>query len=150
MSARSTAPSRPAVAELATRSPAHPRVYAAARPRSGARADRDGARVAVIWPCIGRKWTGLERNFPSHPKCASASAGDPGTTVTAVAPDDPLGDASARVAGAVTEDRPRTAPTGLTAAEVAERTARGERNDVSDRTSRTITEIVRANVLTRF
>ncbi|QNS04916.1 cation-translocating P-type ATPase [Streptomyces xanthii] len=40
--------------------------------------------------------------------------------------------------------------TGLTAAEVAERTARGEVNDVPVRSSRSLTEIVRANVFTRF
>nr|WP_246353670.1 HAD-IC family P-type ATPase [Streptomyces fulvorobeus] len=39
---------------------------------------------------------------------------------------------------------------GLTAAEVAERIARGEVNDVPVRSSRSVTEIVRANVLTRF
>ncbi|WP_327704400.1 cation-translocating P-type ATPase [Streptomyces decoyicus] len=39
---------------------------------------------------------------------------------------------------------------GLTAAEVAERVARGEVNDVPVRSSRSVTEIVRANVLTRF
>jgi cation-transporting P-type ATPase E len=39
---------------------------------------------------------------------------------------------------------------GLTAGEVAERVARGETNAVRDRTSRTITEIARANILTRF
>ncbi|MDW4911070.1 HAD-IC family P-type ATPase [Streptomyces sp. ADMS] len=39
---------------------------------------------------------------------------------------------------------------GLTAAEVAERVARGEVNDVPVRSSRSITEIVRANVFTRF
>ncbi|WP_435241160.1 HAD-IC family P-type ATPase [Streptomyces cucumeris] len=43
----------------------------------------------------------------------------------------------------------RVAP-GLTAAEVAERVARGEINDVPVRSSRSFTEIVRANVLTRF
>ncbi|MHA6762419.1 HAD-IC family P-type ATPase [Streptacidiphilus sp. PAMC 29251] len=41
-------------------------------------------------------------------------------------------------------------PTGLTSAEVAERVARGEVNDVPVRSSRSTTEIVRANVLTRF
>ncbi|MGW7270424.1 HAD-IC family P-type ATPase [Streptomyces sp. NPDC054864] len=40
--------------------------------------------------------------------------------------------------------------TGLTAAEVAERVARGEVNDVPIRSSRSATEIVRANVFTRF
>jgi cation-transporting ATPase E len=59
-------------------------------------------------------------------------------------------DASVRVAGAAPVDRPRTAPTGLTAAEVAEREARGEVNDAGERTSRTIREIVRTNVFTRF
>ncbi|MFF4400409.1 HAD-IC family P-type ATPase [Streptomyces sp. NPDC001480] len=39
---------------------------------------------------------------------------------------------------------------GLTSAEVAERTARGEVNDVPVRSSRSLAEIVRANVLTRF
>jgi cation-transporting ATPase E len=40
--------------------------------------------------------------------------------------------------------------TGLSAAEVAERVARGEVNDVPARSSRSLGEIVRANVLTRF
>ncbi|MFE6164050.1 HAD-IC family P-type ATPase [Streptomyces sp. NPDC056486] len=40
--------------------------------------------------------------------------------------------------------------TGLSAAEVAERVARGEVNDVPVRSSRSTTEIVRANVFTRF
>lgn len=39
---------------------------------------------------------------------------------------------------------------GLSTAEVAERVARGEVNDVPVRSSRSLTEIVRANVLTRF
>jgi cation-transporting ATPase E len=43
-----------------------------------------------------------------------------------------------------------TARTGLTGAEVAERVARGEVNDVPVRSSRSTAEIVRANVLTRF
>jgi ATPase, P-type (transporting), HAD superfamily, subfamily IC len=46
--------------------------------------------------------------------------------------------------------RPATSPDGLNAAEVAERVARGEVNDAGDRTSRTLSEIVRANVFTRF
>ncbi|WP_405458854.1 cation-translocating P-type ATPase [Streptomyces sp. NBC_00101] len=41
-------------------------------------------------------------------------------------------------------------PRGLSTAEVAERVARGEVNDVPVRSSRSVTEIVRANVLTRF
>ncbi|WP_030868966.1 HAD-IC family P-type ATPase [Streptomyces sp. NRRL S-37] len=40
--------------------------------------------------------------------------------------------------------------TGLTAAEVAERVARGQVNDVPVRSSRSLGEIVRANVFTRF
>ncbi|OKK07317.1 cation-translocating P-type ATPase [Streptomyces sp. CB02400] len=40
--------------------------------------------------------------------------------------------------------------TGLTAAQVAERVARGQVNDVPARSSRSLTEIVRANVFTRF
>ncbi|MFE0101718.1 HAD-IC family P-type ATPase [Streptomyces sp. NPDC059009] len=40
--------------------------------------------------------------------------------------------------------------TGLSAAEVAERVARGEVNDVPVRSSRSLGEIVRANVFTRF
>jgi cation-transporting ATPase E len=43
-----------------------------------------------------------------------------------------------------------TPPTGLTGAEVQERVARGAVNDTGERTSRTLTEIVRANVFTRF
>jgi cation-transporting P-type ATPase E len=42
------------------------------------------------------------------------------------------------------------APTGLTAAEVAERVANGQANDVPAAPTRTVGEIVRANVLTRF
>ncbi|MEU9351700.1 HAD-IC family P-type ATPase [Streptomyces griseoloalbus] len=40
--------------------------------------------------------------------------------------------------------------TGLTSAEVAERVARGQVNDVPVRSSRSLAEIVRANVFTRF
>jgi cation-transporting ATPase E len=46
--------------------------------------------------------------------------------------------------------RPETPPTGLTADQVAERVARGLVNDSGERTSRTLVEIVRANVFTRF
>ncbi|MFG3539376.1 HAD-IC family P-type ATPase [Streptomyces clavifer] len=45
---------------------------------------------------------------------------------------------------------PPEPPGGLSTAEVAERVARGEVNDVPVRSSRSVTEIVRANVLTRF
>jgi cation-transporting ATPase E len=43
-----------------------------------------------------------------------------------------------------------TSPDGLTAAAVAERVARGQVNDTGERTTRTVAEIVRANVFTRF
>ncbi|MGW9375899.1 HAD-IC family P-type ATPase [Streptomyces xanthophaeus] len=45
---------------------------------------------------------------------------------------------------------PKFKPGGLTTAEVAERVARGDVNDVPVRSSRSTTEIVRANVFTRF
>ncbi|MET7483442.1 HAD-IC family P-type ATPase [Streptomyces sp. NPDC005538] len=45
---------------------------------------------------------------------------------------------------------PATRARGLTAADVAERVARGEVNDVPVRSSRSLGEIVRANVFTRF
>ncbi|WP_455362255.1 HAD-IC family P-type ATPase [Streptomyces sp. SYSU K21746] len=44
----------------------------------------------------------------------------------------------------------RHRPTGLTTAEVAERVARGEVNDVPVRSSRSTADIVRGNVFTRF
>ena len=47
-------------------------------------------------------------------------------------------------------DRPPTRPDGLTDAEVADRVARGEGSDTGERTSRTLNEIVRANVFTQF
>ncbi|MFE9773969.1 HAD-IC family P-type ATPase [Streptomyces sp. NPDC005931] len=56
-------------------------------------------------------------------------------------------DAQAGVAPPVAITSPVT---GLTSAEVAERVARGQVNDVPVRSSRSLTEIVRANVLTRF
>ncbi|HMG26370.1 MAG TPA: HAD-IC family P-type ATPase [Acidimicrobiia bacterium] len=43
-----------------------------------------------------------------------------------------------------------TPPTGLTAAEVGERVARGETNASTERSSRTFGEILRANIFTRF
>ncbi|MFI9247021.1 HAD-IC family P-type ATPase [Streptomyces sp. NPDC053086] len=45
---------------------------------------------------------------------------------------------------------PRSRPTGLTAAEVAQRRSRGQVNDVPVSGSRSLGEIVRANVFTRF
>ena len=47
-------------------------------------------------------------------------------------------------------DRRETGPDGLSASEVAERIERGEVNATDDRTSRTLGEIIRANVFTRF
>ncbi len=52
--------------------------------------------------------------------------------------------------GAVPPVPPAPPATGLSAAEVAERVARGQVNDVPVRSSRSLTEIVRANVFTRF
>ncbi len=54
--------------------------------------------------------------------------------------------------GPATEPAPRarTGPDGLRAAEVAERVERGQVNAVEERTSRTLSEIFRANVFTRF
>lgn len=48
------------------------------------------------------------------------------------------------------EPRFETPASGLTAAEVAERVARGAVNDTGERTSRTLGEIFRANIFTRF
>ncbi|ELP62119.1 HAD-IC family P-type ATPase [Streptomyces turgidiscabies] len=52
--------------------------------------------------------------------------------------------------GAAPGKGPRGNAPGLTAAEVAERVARGEVNDVPVHSSRSVSEIVRANVFTRF
>ncbi len=52
--------------------------------------------------------------------------------------------------GRALPERPPTDPGGLLASEVRERVARGEVNDAGDRTSRTLAEIIRANVFTRF
>jgi cation-transporting P-type ATPase E len=50
----------------------------------------------------------------------------------------------------VTAPSALTRPEGLTAAEVSERVSRGAVNRLTERTSRSVGEIVRANVLTRF
>ncbi|MFG2209169.1 HAD-IC family P-type ATPase [Streptomyces sp. NPDC048638] len=67
-------------------------------------------------------------------------------------PDDGTGpgDGSAGGRAPVRRPAPETSRTGLSTAEVAERVARGEVNDVPVRSSRSTAEIVRANVLTRF
>ena len=58
----------------------------------------------------------------------------------------PGGTISAAPAAPVAE----TPPSGLSAAEVAERRARGLANEAGERTSRSVAEILRANILTRF
>jgi cation-transporting P-type ATPase E len=55
-----------------------------------------------------------------------------------------------RAASGVVPSRPETALSGLTTPEVAERVAAGCTNAVTTRTSRTVWEIVRANVFTVF
>src|SRR6516165_10678785 len=45
---------------------------------------------------------------------------------------------------------PSTPPAGLSSAQVAERRARGLTNAGGERTSRSVAEILRANILTRF
>ncbi|GAB2899098.1 HAD-IC family P-type ATPase [Streptomyces deserti] len=60
-------------------------------------------------------------------------------------------DAGAQVDSASARPATVTSPvTGLTAAEVAERVARGQVNDVPVRSSRSTVDIIRANVFTRF
>jgi len=58
----------------------------------------------------------------------------------------PGGTISAALAAPVAE----TPPSGLSGAEVAERRARGLVNEGGERTSRSVAEILRANILTRF
>ena len=58
----------------------------------------------------------------------------------------PGGTISAALAAPVAE----TPPTGLSSAEVAERRSRGLANEGGERTSRSVAEILRANILTRF
>src|SRR5713226_2942588 len=47
-------------------------------------------------------------------------------------------------------ERPRSDPAGLTEAQVRERIERGETNHTENRSSRSVGEILRANILTRF
>jgi hypothetical protein len=47
-------------------------------------------------------------------------------------------------------DRPRTDPRGLSEAQVREHIERGETNRTEDRSSRSVGEILRANIVTRF
>ncbi|WP_330175165.1 cation-translocating P-type ATPase [Streptomyces sp. NBC_01498] len=80
-----------------------------------------------------------------EPRGPSIDAGAELDPVHPVAP--PRPDGPGRPAG---PDRPAGRAAGLTSAEVAERVARGEVNDVPVRSSRSTGEIVRANVFTRF
>jgi cation-transporting ATPase E len=59
-------------------------------------------------------------------------------------------DAGADVDSSVHPAHAPVATSGLTAAEVAERVARGQVNDIPVRSSRSMVDIVRANVFTRF
>ncbi|MFE0579272.1 HAD-IC family P-type ATPase [Streptomyces sp. NPDC058874] len=68
--------------------------------------------------------------------------GGPGTAIDAGTELDPV--------HPVRPPAPRFTPGGLTTAEVAERVARGDVNDVPVRSSRSTTDIVRGNVFTRF
>ncbi|MFB8397739.1 cation-translocating P-type ATPase [Streptomyces yangpuensis] len=68
--------------------------------------------------------------------------GGPGTAIDAGAELDPV--------HPVRPPAPRFKPGGLTTAEVAERVARGDVNDVPVRSSRSTTDIIRGNVFTRF
>jgi cation-transporting ATPase E len=74
---------------------------------------------------------------------AANRSGAPGTQV-------PKGSAPARCAYDSRTSEIAIAESGLTAADVAERIARGDVNDVPEAPSRTTGQIVRANVLTRF
>ncbi|MBT2455479.1 HAD-IC family P-type ATPase [Streptomyces sp. ISL-86] len=71
-----------------------------------------------------------------------AGVGPGGTAIDAGAELDPV--------HPVRPPAPRFKPGGLSTAEVAERVARGAVNDVPVRSSRSTTDIVRANVFTRF
>ena len=75
------------------------------------------------------------RPLPPVPPCGEVGgmAGPGGTTSAALAP--PVAE---------------TPPAGLSSAEVAERRSRGLANEAGERTSRSVAEILRANILTRF
>ncbi len=61
-----------------------------------------------------------------------------------------MADAAAAAPAAPAAGVPLTPPAGLSSAEVAERRSRGLANTGTERTSRSVTEILRANILTRF
>ncbi|MET9852892.1 cation-translocating P-type ATPase [Streptomyces sp. NPDC006450] len=79
---------------------------------------------------------------PDGPEPAGGGGTAAGTAIDAGAELDPV--------HPVRPPAPRFKPGGLTTAEVAERVARGAVNDVPVRSSRSTTDIVRANVFTRF
>ncbi|MFD9727194.1 HAD-IC family P-type ATPase [Streptomyces sp. NPDC059072] len=76
------------------------------------------------------------------PEPGDAAGGGGGAAIDAGAELDPV--------HPVRPPAPRFKPAGLTTAEVAERVARGDVNDVPVRSSRSTADIVRANVFTRF
>ncbi|MFE4536471.1 HAD-IC family P-type ATPase [Streptomyces scopuliridis] len=82
---------------------------------------------------------------PTDPTDPTGAAGSPGRTGPAI-------DAGAELdpVHPMRPPRPSDRHSGLTAAEVARHIARGEVNDVPVRSSRSLSEIVRANVFTRF
>jgi len=61
-----------------------------------------------------------------------------------------MADAATAARAAQAAGVPPTPPAGLSSAEVAERRSRGLANTGTERTSRSVTEILRANLLTRF
>ncbi|MDK0521224.1 cation-translocating P-type ATPase [Streptomyces sp. ML-6] len=89
---------------------------------------------------------------PSETTGSAGSVGSPGLAGPTGSTSPAMIDAGAELDPVHPMDLPGPAVNtrGLTAAEVAERIARGEVNDVPVRSSRSLSEIVRANVFTRF
>ncbi|MGW2177026.1 cation-translocating P-type ATPase [Streptomyces sp. NPDC001732] len=89
---------------------------------------------------------------PPETTGSAGSAGPPGPSGSTGSTSPAMIDAGAELDPVHPMDLPGPAVNtrGLTAAEVAERIARGEVNDVPVRSSRSLREIVRANVFTRF
>ncbi|MEN8649321.1 HAD-IC family P-type ATPase [Streptomyces sp. 21So2-11] len=83
-----------------------------------------------------------------RPKTDTDSSGTSGPMIDAGVELDPVHPAS--LPPSARHPTPPATPAGLTTTEVAERVARGEVNDVPVRSSRSLTEIARANVFTRF
>ncbi|MFJ7998886.1 HAD-IC family P-type ATPase [Streptomyces sp. NPDC096310] len=96
----------------------------------------------------------INADGPEPPGSRPGAGAPPGSRPSgAPAPTTPAIDAGAEldpVHPMTPPRRPAGRHTGLTAAEVAAHVARGEVNDVPVRSSRSTTEIVRANVFTRF